>query len=222
MWPAGVLWRPVVFAPPSLLLYPQCSSVKSALSQWMQLLNLTPCRSVAHNDPINSEVAFSVTFTDWLLIGPCTSAHGVAWTVVKGAGEYVHVIWEVHLQSISSVQIPKLIIFIKKPQLQKNYNYFIRQGQLVTYIYIYEVQWRSGVVHPTHSQPGTTRRWLVSTRPLPLYPWERHATPYAGAFGSRDRSGQHGKSRLDLDSVPGASSPWPISWPYVVVLNNFR
>jgi hypothetical protein len=77
-------------------------------------------------------------------------------------------------------------------------------------------------VPPTHSQPGTTRRWLVSTRLHRFISRERHGTPCPGAFGPRDRPGQHDKSRLDLDSVPGLSSPWPVAWPHVVGLKKLQ
>ena len=122
-------------------------------------------------------------------------------------------------KSSSSIQIS--IIFIKKPQFEKNCNYFIRQVRLVTYIYIYIYICRT-VVPTTHSQPGTTRRWLVSTRSRPLFRWEKHGTSCTVAFGPRNKPGQHGKSRLDLDSVPGTSSPLPVAWRYVVGLKNFR
>jgi hypothetical protein len=50
-----------------------------------------------------------------------------------------------------------------------------------------QAQRGDGGIAPTHSQPGTGRRWVVSTTPRPLYPRERsgiHFTEGSVGFGT--------------------------------------
>jgi hypothetical protein len=46
----------------------------------------------------------------------------------------------------------------------------------------WKTQRGDGGITPTHSQPGTRRRWVVSTTIQPLYPRERPSTYCVGGW----------------------------------------
>ena len=71
-----------------------------------------------------------------------------------------------------------------------------------------QAQTGGGANAPSHSQPGTRRRWVVTTMLRPIYPWERLGTHCTGGWVGLGASlDGHEKSRPPPGFGPGTVRP---------------
>jgi hypothetical protein len=62
-----------------------------------------------------------------------------------------------------------------------------------------QAQREGGGIAPTHLQPGTRRRWVVSTMLRPLYPLERPSTHCTGDWVGAGLDGTENLTPLGFD-----------------------
>jgi len=76
---------------------------------------------------------------------------------------------------------------------------------------------RGETISPTHLQPGTRRRRVVSTMFRALYPWKRPGTHCTeGWMGLGVGREDMEKAHLQRYSIPGPSSPYQLSYPNTI------